>query len=197
MGMPWVKAWATGTGEASSPAPAGRQESETHVPVSLQGQELMTLPCHPQRCDRLSTCMGAAVTLGKLREVARLWCVWAVWSVVDLDQISWLLEQSLLPDDPLQSAALSSLPVVLACAPLAIACLWVTCHWDGWRVTAAESCLIHSSWKWLVFSGTSQQLVALSCKWYDFTMKKPAEVGCNLLARFGALDYSELRKRTF
>lgn len=48
---------------------------------------------------------------------------WRTWS-----QISWLLEQSLLPANPFQSGALSSFPVVPPFAPLAIVCLWVTCH---------------------------------------------------------------------
>lgn len=67
----------------------------------------------------------------------------------------------------------------------------------GWLACDSSRVLFNSLFLEMVFSGTGQKLVALSCKWYDFTMKKPAEVECSLLARFGALDYSELRKRTF
>lgn len=49
----------------------------------------------------------------------------------------------------------------------------------------------------MVSSGTGQQLIALRCKSYDFTMKKPTEFGCSLLTRFGALDRGELRKGIF
>lgn len=67
----------------------------------------------------------------------------------------------------------------------------------GWLACDSSRVFFNSLFLEMVFSGTGQQLIALWCKWCDFTMKKAIQFGCRLLARFGALDNSELRKRIF
>lgn len=57
-------------------------------------------------CDHLATCVGAAVTLGKPREVTCLWLVQAVRSVMDLVPELLAAGAELAPADPFQSGAL-------------------------------------------------------------------------------------------
>lgn len=66
-----------------------------------------------------------------------------------------------------------------------------------WLACDSSRVLFNSLFLEVVFSGTGQQLIALRYKWYDFTMKKPTEFGCSLLARFGVSDHGKLRKGIF
>lgn len=106
-----------GIGNQCVSLPAGTRANDSACRVTLDA--VRPLSCPRGSCSCTWEVEGGDVPVACPRLCSPQW----TWS-----QISWMLEQSLLPADPFQSGALSSFPVVPAFAPLAIACLWVTCH---------------------------------------------------------------------
>lgn len=73
--------------------PAGMRANDTAVSSSAL-------------CDHLATRVGAAVTLGKPREVTCLWLVQAVQSMMGLEPEVLAAGAEVAPADPFQSGAL-------------------------------------------------------------------------------------------